>query len=123
MGNTFKEREGILGMVVLARKTRAHPGARRMTKCHCRCRTETLTNTNTMSTTDSGAARGATANRSWSWQAAVDAELRKTPSDETSMEVWKLRCKEATSAFLQGECLVKLLVAWPGSTLAHSLLM
>jgi hypothetical protein len=63
----------------------------------------------------------ATENRSWSWQAAVDAELRKTPTEETSMEMWRLRCKEATSAFLQGENSVKLLVALPGSTLAHSI--
>lgn len=109
MGNTFKDGDGILGVVVLARKTRGQPGANRITKLCCRDRTEPLTDTDTMSTSEIRAAGGATAKPSWSWQAAVDAELSKTPSDETAVEVWRLRCKEATSAFLQGECLVLLL--------------
>jgi hypothetical protein len=98
----FKEGEGILGMVVLAQKTRAHPGAKITTKSFSKDRKEAFSCDNTMSTTGE-----ATANRSGSWQAAVNAELRKPPSDETEKEVWKLRSKEATAASLQGECSVK----------------
>lgn len=92
----------MLGMIVFTSKWRRHDTVAKNQDCHSlhtKTKNHPTVVTDAMSLTTTG---GEVTAVTGSWQAAVDAELKKPPSDDTAVKVWQLRCKEATMSALEG---------------------